>query len=118
MDNSTGGGARPLPPHSPADLARRRAACDDAIDLVNAGKYAEALASSRRVLASVEGAMGKEAVELIYPLEVIGYALTRSGRLDDAYNLMMRSMTLSEKHHGEEGMETCELRTDMGALPF
>ena len=90
----------------------------DAIDLINDDKYDEALASSRRVLSSMEGAMGKEAEELLYPLRVIGGTLIRSGRLDDAYNVMMRSMTLCEKHHGEEGMETCQLRTDMGALPF
>ena len=62
--------------------------------------------------------MGKEAEELIYPLEVIGSALTCSGRLDDAYNVMMRSMTLCEKHHGEEGMETCRLRSNMGTVQF
>ena len=110
-----GGGARPLSPHSPADLARWNAACDDALHLNNAGKYDEALALSRCVLASMEGAMGKEAEELLYPLRVIGDALRRSGCLDDAYNVMMRSMSLCEKHHGEEGMVTCELRTDMGA---
>ena len=112
------GGAGPLSPHSPADLARWNAACDDAVHLINAGKYEEALASSRRVLASMEGAIGKEAEELLYPLRVIGDALRRSGRLDDAYNVMIRSMTLSEKHHGEEGLETCRLRTDMGETRF
>ena len=114
----SGGGARPLPPHSPADLARWNVACDTAADLINAGKYDEALASSQRVLASMEGAMGKEAEELLYPLKLIGSALIRSGRLDDAYNVMIRSMTLCEKHHGEDGMKTCRLRTDMGALRF
>ena len=118
VDNSAGGGTRPLPPHSPADLARWNAACDAAVYLIRAGKYEEALASLRRVLSSMEGAMGKEAEQLLYPLEVIGSALSRSGRLDDAYNVMMRSMTLCEKHHGEEGMMTCRLRTDMGALHF
>ena len=117
-DNAVGGGARQLPPHSPADLARWNAACDDAVDLINDGKYDEALASLRRVLAPMEGAMGKEAEELLEPLGIIGDALIRSGRLDDAYNVMIRSMTLCEKHHGEEGMKTCRLRTDMGEPQF
>ena len=113
-----GGGAIVPPPPSPADFERWQAACDAAIDLSSAGKYVEALALSRRALASMEGAMGKEAEELLYPLEVIGDALFRSDHLDDAYSIMMRSILLCEKHHGEEGMRTCYLRTDIGEPRF
>ena len=67
-----------------------------------------------RLVVEIEGVLGKEAVELLDPLRTLAGALLRAGLLDDAYNVMMRAMVLSEKHHGEEGLVTCELRTVMG----
>ena len=36
--------------------------------------------------------------------------------MPDSYTVMLRAMTVCEKHHGEEGMATCQLRTKLGAL--
>ena len=60
---------------------------------------------------------GKEAADLVYPLRMVAYALTASGHLDDAYTVMMRALNVSEKHFGEDGLETCQLRTRMGEAP-
>ena len=65
-------------------------------------------------MAEVEGALGKEAEELLEPLRLLASSHRRAGRLDDAYTVMMRAMTLCEKHHGEEGLVTCKMRILMG----
>ena len=67
-----------------------------------------------RQVAEIDGAMGKEAEELLPSLKLLADTFMRAGFLDDAYNVMMRAMVLSEKHHGEEGLVTCGLRTTMG----
>ena len=108
------GGAQPQPiPRAVAasDCARWKALCRAAIDLSNAGKYAEARSSVEHVVAEVVGALGKEAEELVEPLRVLAMAHLTSSHHGDACNVMMRAMTLSEKHHGEEGLDTCELRS-------
>ena len=84
--------------------------------MLNAGRYSEARTSFKRSVAEIEGALGIEAEELLEPLRLLADTFRRAGLLDDAYNVMMRAMTLSEKHHGEEGLVTCRLRTVMGEL--
>ena len=96
-----------------ADRARWDALGRAACDLTNAGHYALA-ASIERLVAEVEGALGREAEELVAPLRLLAISLQRAGHLNDAYTVMMRALTLCEEHHGEEGLETCELRTVMG----
>ena len=104
-----GGGIAPQPQaaDTPADRARWQAACNSIDILIGECEFEKATVDLERLLASMEGALGKEAEELLRPLELRAKALLRSGRLDDAYNVMMRSMTLCEKHHGEEGLMTC-----------
>ena len=88
--------------------------CDAAVRLINAGKRSEACSSMERVVDEVELAAGKESEALLEPLRVLASAHRAAGHLDDAYSVMMRAMMLSEKHHGEEGLVTCEMRTVMG----
>ena len=85
-----------------------------AVDLANSGKYSEASTSLKSVVAEVEAELGREAEDLVNPLRLLATSLERAGRLDDAYNVMMRAMELCEKHHGEEGLVTCQMRTTMG----
>ena len=87
-----------------------------ALDLANAGKFAESRASAERLLATIEGVLGVEAEELLGPLDVLSFATRRAGHLDDSYTIMLRTLNISEKHHGEEGMVTCHLRTKIGAF--
>ena len=112
-------GAAQLQPRPPArvtaaDRARWKTICSATADNIGAGKYAEARTSMASVVAEVEGALGKEAEELLAPLRLLASSHRRAGRLDDAYTVMMRAMTLCEKHHGEEGLATCKMRTEMG----
>ena len=108
-----------------------QAAAQAACDLAYSGKYAEARASAERLLVTIEEALGPEAEELLVPLEVLNYTTRRAllvplevlnyttrraGQLDDSYTIMLRTLNISEKHHGEEGMVTCRLRTDIGNL--
>ena len=81
-----------------------------------AGKLAVARASGVRLVASIEGALGPEAEELLEPLSVIGQSTLHSGELADSYTVMLRTLTISEKHHGEEGLVTCRHRTQIGEL--
>ena len=83
--------------------------------LGDAGKHSEARISAERLVASVEGAAGKEAEELINPLFVLVQATRRLGQLDDSYTVMLRALTICEKYHGEEGMATCQMRSELGA---
>ena len=64
----------------------------------------------------MEGALGPEAEELLGPLDVLSAVTRRSGQLADSYTVMLRALNVSEKHHGEEGMMTCKLRSNIGAL--
>ena len=82
-----------------------------------AGRHAEALATLKTVLASMEGAFGMDAVELLVPLTGIAQSYRFLGELSDSYTVVLRALTICEKHHGEEGMMTCELRSHMGELP-
>ena len=91
------------------------AATDAVIDLGNSGKYAEARTSVERLIKTLEGSLGPEAEELLGPLEVLSYATCSAGQLADSYTIMLRTLNISEKHHGEEGMRTCHLRTKIGA---
>ena len=91
------------------------AATDAAIDLGNSGKYAEARTSAERLLKTIEGVLGPEAEELLDPLDVLSYVTRGSGQLADSYTIMLRALNVSEKHHGEEGMATCRLRSKIGA---
>ena len=68
-----------------------------------------------RLVAEIESSeLGRESEELLDPLRLLADSLVDAGLLDDAYNVMMRAMVLCEKHHGEEGMATCQTRTIMG----
>ena len=72
-----------------------------------------------RVVAEVEGALGREAEELVEPLRTLAASLHRAGHLDNAYTVMMRALTLCEKHHGVEGLVTCRMRSVMSeSLPL
>ena len=98
-----------------AHRAHWSAVCNAACDLNNTGRYAESRTSMVRLVAEIEGALlDKEAEELVDSLRIMAYATTASGNLHDSYNIMMRAMVLCEKHHGEEGLMTCHLRTTMG----
>ena len=111
-----GAGRKALPPPvSAATFARWRAACEAALDLVWAGRYAEARSSAGRVLSEMEGALGTEVEELLGPLGVIGHAAMQAGELGDSYTIMLRTLTISEKHFGEEGLVTCHYRSQIGA---
>ena len=105
---------------SPAVRAEWDAAADAAFALANAGKYAEARASAERLLATIEKALGPEAEELLGPLDALSFVTRRAGQLDDSYTIMLRTLNISEKHHGEEGLVTCQLRTQIGEFtePF
>ena len=112
-------GARllPQPPRrvTAADRARWNKQMVAAADLINAGKYADARSSVARLVAEIESSeLGRESEELLQPLDLLADSLRRAGLHDDAYNVMMRAMVLCEKHHGEEGLVTCQLRTTMG----
>ena len=85
-------------------------------DLGHAGQYAEARACAERLLASIEGVLGLEAEELLAPLQVLSAVTRRAGHLDDSYTIMLRTLNISEKHHGEEGLMTCHLRTKIGVF--
>ena len=91
-----------------------------ALDLANAGKFAESRASAERLLATIEGVLGPEAEDLLGPLDVLSFVTRRAGQLDDSYTIMLRTLNISEKHHGEEGMYTCHLRSKIGVFtaPF
>ena len=107
----------PQPPRrvTAADRARWGKQIHAAADLGNAGRYAEVRSSMERMVAEIEsGELGREAKELLPPLELLACSLQRAGLLDDAYNVMMRAMLLCEKLHGEEGLATCRIRTIMG----
>ena len=118
QEGGEGGGAQLQPrPRvvTAADRARWLSTCQAARDLSNTGKYAESRTSMVRLMAEIEGALlDKDAKELVEPLRKMAYAATASGQLDDAYNIMMRAMVLCEKLHGEEGLQTCQMRTTMG----
>ena len=92
------------------------AATDAAIDLGNSGKYAEARTSAERLIKTIEGALGPEAEELLDPLHVLSFVTRSSGQLANSYTIMLRALNVSEKHHGEEGMRTCVLRSEIGAF--
>ena len=114
-----GSGAAQLQPRPPkrvteADRSRWKELCSAAANNIDAGRYTEARTSMERVVAEVEGALGKEAEELLEPLRLLASSHRRAGRLDDAYTGMLRAMTLCEKHHGEEGLATCRMRASMG----
>ena len=83
--------------------------------LGNAGKYAEARTSAECLLKTIEGALGPEAEELLDPLDVLSVVTRKAGQLADSYTIMLRTLNISEKHHGEEGMRTCLLRSKIGA---
>ena len=107
----------PQPPRrvTSADRARWDKQMDAAVVLVNAGKYADTRSLMARLVAEIESSeLGRESEELLDRLRLLAQSFERAGLLDDAYNVMMRAMVLCEKHHGEEGMETCLLRTIMG----
>ena len=113
----SGGGASPIPPARralAAQLAGWKSDYNAALVIGRAGKPAEARASGERLLAAIEGVLGPEAEELLMPLDVIGQATRRAGHLADSYTVMLRTLTVSEKHHGEEGLFTCQLRTQIG----
>ena len=59
-------------------------------------------------------ALGPKAEELVNPLGIISDAHCRLGNLADSYTVMLRAMTICEKHHGEEGLVTCQLRSRLG----
>ena len=65
-------------------------------------------------MAEIHELLGRESVELVMPLMALAMTLQRGGHLNDAYNVMMRLMLLSEKIDGEEGPVTCQMRTLMG----
>ena len=67
-----------------------------------------------RLLPVIEAALGPEARELVNPLSVISAGHRRLGNLADSYTVMLRTMTVCEKHHGEEGLATCQLRSKLG----
>ena len=105
---------RPSRQVAAADRSRWKALCSAAVNNISAGKYAVACTSLERVVAEVEGAFSKEAEELLEPLRLLAFSHRRAGHFDDAYTVMMRAMTLCEKHHGEEGLVTCNMRALMG----
>ena len=57
-----------------------------------------------------------EAEELIDPLFLLVQTTLRRGQLDDPYTIMLRALTICEKHHGEEGLETCQMRAEVGTF--
>ena len=69
-----------------------------------------------RVVREMEAApsLGKEAEALIDPLFVLVQSTIRAGHLADSYTIMLRALNISEAHHGEEGMRTCMLRSELG----
>ena len=79
--------------------------------LSHRSKYAEARASASHLLSEMEGALGDEAEELLLLLFAMGQVTLHSGELGDSNSIMLRTLTVSEKHHGEEGLETCTHRT-------
>ena len=92
------------------------AAGQAACDLLHAGKFAEARASTEQLVATIEGVLGLEAEELLEPLGLLSDVTRRAGQLADSYTIMLRTLNISEKHHGEEGMYTCRLRSTIGAF--
>ena len=92
------------------------AAGQAACDLANAGKFAEARASTERLIATIEGALSPEAVELLAPLGLLSDVTCRAGQLADSYTIMLRTLNISEKHHGEDGLMTCLLSKDRCVL--
>ena len=71
--------AQPPRPVTVADKARWDARGCAAADLMNAGRYAEARSSMERQVAEREGAMGKEAEELLPPLRLLADTFMRAG---------------------------------------
>ena len=105
----------PRPPRvTAADRARWQGLCDTAAVQGDSGRYAEGRASMERLVGEIERVLGKEAEELVEPLKIIAACFRASGHLADSYTVMMRTLTLCEKHHGEDGYDTCLLRTTMG----
>ena len=104
----------PLPRVSAADFVRWSAAYAAARRLIDSGRFTEARSSIQRLLPAIESALGPEAEELVTPLQLICSANRRLGQLADSYTIMLRALTICEKHHGEEGMRTCMLRSDVG----
>ena len=87
-DESSSSGGVPAPlalqrrPHrvTAAMSAGWQASCEAALILMNSGRLAEARTSAERLVASVEGAAGMEAVELIDPLFALVQTTRRLGR--------------------------------------
>ena len=81
----------------------------------NSGKFAESIASMERVVAEIEVALqDKEAEELAFPLRMMGYATTHLGDGNAVKAIMTRAMAVCEKHHGGDGIVTCQMRTQLG----
>ena len=68
----------------------------------------------RRLVPAIEAVVGPGARELLNPLDTISVSYRRIGNLADFYTVMLRAMTVCEKHHGEEGIPTCRLRSKLG----
>ena len=84
--------------------------------MARVGRYAEARSSAGRVLCEMEVALGTGAEVLLRPLYVMGVSAIHSGELGDSYSIMLRTLTISVKHHGEEGLVTCKHRTQIGVM--
>ena len=52
---------------------------------------------------TIEAMLGPEAEELVIPLQVICRANCRPGQLADFYTVMLRALTICEKHLGRRG---------------
>ena len=70
---------------------------------MNSGKDTQARTSLELLVAEVDGALGREAEELVRPLRLLASSLRRARLIDDAYTVMMRALTLCEEHHGRRG---------------
>ena len=64
----------------------------------------------------MEVALGPEAVELLDALDTLSDITRRAGHLADLYTFMLRTLNISEKHFGEDGLSTCALRSMLGAF--
>ena len=107
-------------PHPPRVTAATRARwvveLSAAVAHASRGRYAEARSLMERLAVEIEKALGPDTEELLEPLSVIGHATREAGLLADSFTVMLRTLTISEKHHGEEGLVTCRHRTQIGAL--
>ena len=90
----------------------------EAYRFVKDDRFAEAIATLERLLPLMEAVLGPEAEELIEPLKDIGSYHCGLGQPGNAYTVTLRALTICEKHYGEEGMESCQLRVALGELIF